>query len=418
MGFSKDKVAVFPLKLSEKHEVQKTNPLFSLWASNLTLSEMKLLDIYLSRVNSRNSNQREVVFYKGELENVFGVDRIRREDLDARISHLHGAAVELSENGRVIDKINLFERSRCVQDTDGKWYAMLTCTVSAMKYIFNAEKIGYFRYKLKNILKLESIYSYLLFNYLEYNRSKKRKTWRVTVEELRNMLRCDEKLYEEFKYFNQRILSKCCAEINEKTAATVEYRCIRNGRKVCSIEFTIGDIDETFFEQEIVDLEEQKKIAEKMDFLEQSPFEYSSDDNLVLAKICEFSFDDLEISNIAYMLNDTDFKGKTRETYLARKYKRLKACENKYKIDNRFEYFLRMLETETRSYGYINKQPALKRDGYGFVYFSSPEERVEISKELLPNIVEVLEKYKDKHPTIDGETVRVLGMEIPTRGFV
>ena len=46
--------------------VQKSHPLMKL--SELSLAEFKILDVYLSRINSRNPEDRTVCFEKGELE--------------------------------------------------------------------------------------------------------------------------------------------------------------------------------------------------------------------------------------------------------------------------------------------------------------------------------------------------------------
>lgn len=78
--------------------------------------------------------------------------------------------------------------------------------MSAMKYIFDIEKIGYFRYKIRAITKLRSLYSYTLFMYLEYNKHKVK--WTENLDELKNILSCDDELYDEYKYFNQRILRR------------------------------------------------------------------------------------------------------------------------------------------------------------------------------------------------------------------
>ena len=44
---------------------QKSRPLLALWQSSLTLAEFKILDVYLGRINSRDSEHRTVVFSKG-----------------------------------------------------------------------------------------------------------------------------------------------------------------------------------------------------------------------------------------------------------------------------------------------------------------------------------------------------------------
>ena len=219
-----------PLKdnLKDSYEVQKSKPLFSLWKSELTLAEFKILDTYLSRINSHNPEQRDVIFEKGELEKLLGVVKINNKDLDTRLKHLQATSVNLGYDNR-IDRVTLFERSQGFQDENGVWQVTLTCTQSAMKYFFNIEEIGYLRYKLRSIINISSRYSYILFTYLEQNRF--RMSWTVSLNELKRILNCeDEESYSEYKIFNNRILKKCYAELTEKTELQYTYEPIR--RKV------------------------------------------------------------------------------------------------------------------------------------------------------------------------------------------
>ena len=73
---------------TDKLTVQKSMPLFALWRSDLTLAEFKILDTYLSRIDSHKPEKRTVIFEKGELEELLGVKRIREEELDERLVHL------------------------------------------------------------------------------------------------------------------------------------------------------------------------------------------------------------------------------------------------------------------------------------------------------------------------------------------
>ena len=68
--------------------VQKSRPLLSLWQSDFSLQELKILDVYLGRINSHDKEHRSVVFRKGELENIFGEVQIKPEILDKRLDHL------------------------------------------------------------------------------------------------------------------------------------------------------------------------------------------------------------------------------------------------------------------------------------------------------------------------------------------
>lgn len=221
-----------------KLTVQKSLPLFSLWRSDMTLAEFKILDTYLSRINSHDPEKRTVVFTKGELEQLLGVKKINKPDLSARLKGL-GRFVDIKPNDS--DKIHhvaLFEEAYGELDENGQWTVRITCTAKAMKYVFNVEKLGYLRYKLRCITLLTSRYTYVLFLYLESNRF--RKTWEVDLDELRQVLNCDtEESYNEFKLFNNRILKRCQKELLEKSECRFTYEPVKKGRRVVSVRFTL-----------------------------------------------------------------------------------------------------------------------------------------------------------------------------------
>lgn len=188
--------------LSSKLVIQKSIPLLSLWRSSLTLPEFKILDLYLARIDSHKPDQRWVRLEKGELESLLGVERINLNTLKTRLKNL--CIVVDVEDAMVpggFRSVSLFEQMVCEPDEHGLWQVDLQCTQAAMRYIFNIENLGYLRYKLQSILRLKSRYSYILFLYCEQNRF--RKTWRVSLEELKRILGCDQEVtYQEFKRFN------------------------------------------------------------------------------------------------------------------------------------------------------------------------------------------------------------------------
>lgn len=222
--------------------VQKSIPLFSLWRSDMSLAEFKILDTYLSRINSRDPEKRTVVFTKGELEQLLGVKKINKSDLTARLKGL-GRFVDLQDkNTKKFHQVALFEEAYGEMDEDGLWTVKITCTQKAMKYIFNIEELGYLRYKLRCITSLTSRYTYILFLYLERNRTM-HLSWEVGVDALRQILNCDQdELYQEFKFFNQRILKRCQKELHEKTECRFTYETVKRGKSVVAIRFTLESI--------------------------------------------------------------------------------------------------------------------------------------------------------------------------------
>lgn len=220
--------------------IQKARPLQSLAETGLTLSEFKIIDAYLSKIDSHKPEERSVLLEKGKLEEYLEVDRIREEELEKRLSHLF-QTVKIKDKNKPkgFKLVNLFEKAEAVQDENGTWQVTLTCTPSAMEYIFNIENIGYLRYHLHNVVNLTSRYSYVLFLYVIDN--KFRGTWAVGVDELRNILNCKSQWYEQFKFFNKEILKKCTEEINAKTDVKFAYEPIRAGRRVTGIKFTVPE---------------------------------------------------------------------------------------------------------------------------------------------------------------------------------
>lgn len=224
---------------SEKLLIQKSNPLLSLSGTSMTLTELKILDVYLSRINSHEPEKRLVRFEKGELEKLLGNTCMRKDDLVKRLKNLL-QAVEIVDE-RYPKKANivvLFEKALCEQDEDGLWQVDLMCTPSAMEYIFNIENLGYLKYRLKSVINLTSRYSYILYLFLSDYFSQG--LVKIPLDDLKQMLNCNAERYNEFKFFNFEILKKCQNEINKKTDIFYTYSTIRKGRKIATIGFEIS----------------------------------------------------------------------------------------------------------------------------------------------------------------------------------
>ena len=230
----------------DKLVVQKSKPLFALWQSELTLAEFKILDTYLSRIDSRKPDRRAVVFTKGELEKILGVKKINIADLKQRLKNL-SSPIDISDRKKKIHLVGLFEECYAEQDEDGLWQVKLECTQKAMKYIFNIENLGYLRYKLRCITSLKSRQAYILFMYLEANRF--RTPFEVGLEELKQILSCEkEETYKEYKRFNDRVLKRIQKELLEKTECRFAYEPVKEGRSVVAVRFILETLPKTSIE--------------------------------------------------------------------------------------------------------------------------------------------------------------------------
>lgn len=335
----------------DKLLVQKSRPLFALWQSELTLAEFKILDTYLSRIDSHKPNDRAVRFGKGELEELLGVKRIRTKELDERLKHLMTTVkIEDSSNKRGFTRIALFEEAVAEQDDNGLWQVRLECTQKAMKYIFNVENLGYLRYKLRCITSLKSRQAYVLFTFLEANRF--RTPIEVELQELKEILCCDkEETYKEYKRFNDRVLKRIQQELNEKTECKFSYEPIKKGRSVVAIRFIL----ETLPKASIEEIDPNQITLD--DYLENDSKEFW--ENAITAEDgkCEFTKEQIEEirtilrtiptrklpQDTSTGMDDLSFR---RYHYITQQMATMNRCDSEKKIKNRFAYFVKMLKKD------------------------------------------------------------------------
>lgn len=218
--------------------VQKSNPLQMLANSDLRLTEIKILDLYLARIDSHAPERRTVRLTNDELVKALGVSRIRKNELTARLDSLI-QRIKLPADENHFHSICLFSRVDGAKNEYGEWTVELTCSEEAMQYIFNIESLGYLRYKLSKVIKLRSRYSYFLFLYIEDNRYKG--TWKVSLKDLKNFMGYNPKETEEnpweYRSFNLYALKPAQAELKEQEVF-FEYKPIRRSHKVAELEFT------------------------------------------------------------------------------------------------------------------------------------------------------------------------------------
>lgn len=227
--------------LSNRFTVQKSKPLLALWNSNLTLQELKILDIYLSKIDSHKPENRVVTFSKGEMEKILGVSKINMSTLKTRLKSMLSTVVEIPDrdekNGFRL--ITVFEEANAYHNDSGICEVRLECNEKAMKYIFNIESLGYIKYKLQCITRLNSRYSYVMFMYLEDNRF--RGEWDVSLDEIRSILGCNAALYQQYRTLNERILVPAYNEL--KDMCSYEYTPIKTNRVVTGLHVKITEIN-------------------------------------------------------------------------------------------------------------------------------------------------------------------------------
>lgn len=354
MAISSDPEKYCPLQgeCNQLSIVHKSYPLLSLWKSPLSLSELKILDTYLARIDSHRPNQRWVRFQKGELEAILGVKQLRVQDLKDRLRNLCIVVqIDDPEVPRGFRAIALFEQMLCDQDDNGQWQVDIQCSTAAMKYIFNIDAIGYLKYRLRAILNLRSRYSYVLLLYVERNRF--RTEWEVSVDDLREILRCnDDPCYRDFRRFNDRVLKRARQEIIEKTDCRFSYITVRLGRRIQAIRFLYEGLS-------AVRLSELSEVSKE----EVYSHENTKRGEIIrlLSSACSRNgipeFSDMEIEHFLEIMRVIPIDLMPQHTpgrdivfsmyhYLAEKYTAMNRMNEKKKIQHRFAYLEHILKQD------------------------------------------------------------------------
>lgn len=327
----------------DKAEIQKSRPLQTLSETDLTLPEFKILDAYLARINSHDPDRRTVRLEKGELEEALGISEIKQDDLKKRLRHLF-QTVEIKDNSKRngFKLINLFEEADAEQDNDGLWQITLTCTPSALEYVFNIDNLGYLRYRLKNVITLTSRYSYVLFLYLLDNRF--RKTWNIDLADLKTLLNCNADTYKKYKYFNDLVLKKCHKELCEKTDIRFEYKPVKRGRAVTAVEFTVFSALDS--------LGADGGAVSSARLTDESDVDYGSElGNLLGNSACDNEFSPEEVRVLQdLVLNATHTYDRMEMCdYLIEKVHLMNLYHSKNPIKNRFSYLKQMIENDCKN---------------------------------------------------------------------
>lgn len=232
---------LYGLKNTEKMTIQKNWELALLINQNFTLEEIKIIDTYMARINPHDPDSTQVVFEAGEYERLLGVTKINEEELLPRLDHLQTHLIDIGDDEEDLlhrKRITLFSSSERWKDEYDQWVIALNCSPEAKEYFFNLETIGYFRYQLKEIIKLKKEYSYKMYLYVA--KHKNLEIWKIKLDALKSYLGCNTlKSYEQFSEFNRQVLKSSKLEIESKTDCRYDYEVIKNGKKVVAIQFNI-----------------------------------------------------------------------------------------------------------------------------------------------------------------------------------
>lgn len=221
-------------KLSTSYMVEKSKALILANLSEYDVNALRLLEVYLSRINARNPDSTRVSFTVADYNHILGTTSIEKKELDKSTDLIMNTIIKL-ETKRGLYKRVLFPTCDIEMDENEKCNIItMECHKDLKEVFFNLAGDGYTKYRLSAIIKLTSRYSLLLYGILR-DSVYKDNGFVMTVDDLRNRLGVTK--YPAFRDFNKWVIKKSVEEISEKTDIKVEYETISRGRKVVAIRF-------------------------------------------------------------------------------------------------------------------------------------------------------------------------------------
>ena len=174
-------------KLFEKAIVQKRNVLNEIRKNNMSLSELRLFSIYLSKINSRDISTRLVRFPLEDFQKIIGIsvgtDNITH--FRNTIIKLLQQVVEIPNERGGYTAFQLFKQVEVAKDEFEQWYVEIDAHDKALPLMFDF-KNRYFSYELWNALRLKSSNQIRMYEILkQYENIGQRE---ITVTELKNLL--------------------------------------------------------------------------------------------------------------------------------------------------------------------------------------------------------------------------------------
>jgi len=225
--------------LKDTYLVTKHNALNEMRANDMTMQELRLFSVYLSRIDPKNPETRNVRFPLAEFNAIMELKRENVAYYKKVARSLLGKIIELHTKYGGYDAFTLFSRFRLDQEKEmGEWYVDIIANDHAMPLLFEF-KSNYFKYELWNALHLKGPNQLRMYEILkQYEKSGHRI---VSIVDLRIWLGIKEMEYPKYADFRRHVLEPCKKAISENTDITFAYEPHKKGArgKILELKFII-----------------------------------------------------------------------------------------------------------------------------------------------------------------------------------
>lgn len=220
--------------MDKGYVVAKSNKLITA-NYDLSLQEQKIILTLASMVQPQDTELKEYEFKIKDFIQMLGLkDQSKYTELPKITRELKKKVFDIKEGSDILQVSWLGS----VRYKTNEGLLILSLDKGLKSYMLQLKEL-YTSYKLENILSLKSKYSIRIFELLKSNQFKK--SWEISLNELKSMVGASEKSYSTYQNVKNRIIIKSQKELKEKTDISFDFEEVKTGRKVTSIKFFIWD---------------------------------------------------------------------------------------------------------------------------------------------------------------------------------
>jgi len=356
-------------ELEADNWVNKSNALNEVRNNRMTISQIRLFSVYLSKINPHKKETREVTFKLEEYTKIMQFNQTNTTRMIKTAEDLLGLTVkywdrtgQYSSDGLVgFVMCQIFKRFKLYKNEDNEWLVTIDCHDDVLHLMFDLQKY-YFKYELWNALQLTSPNQQRMYEILkQYEFAGERI---ITVKDLREWLGLKAEEYPRWERFKTRVLEASQEALARYTDIKFTWEITgKRGRggKINTLKFkieknneyerqlTLGDY---FIEQAEPEHGDDQKEFERPDDEDDMTSRYNERINF-FREACdnEFTFKEMEDLTLLLTNKKSSMIGDDMECYryIAQKYRDMNMQDEEKrkkgeKINNKYKYLRGMIE--------------------------------------------------------------------------
>lgn len=220
--------------LNDEHWVTKHNELIQS-SYKLTLQQQRILLIIASRIQPKDENFKLYQFNTKDIIDILGLSR--------------SSGSYYTQIRNIVNDLQTKTLTIKTKDRETNFTWVITSDYFPKQGFFQVElhpklkpyflelKDKFTKYRLENVLKLNSSYSIRMYELLKQYENIRTRSF--DVDELKELLAIEPGKYKQYGHFKSKILLHSQEQIEKHTDLRFEFKEIKSGRKITKLEFYI-----------------------------------------------------------------------------------------------------------------------------------------------------------------------------------